>query len=334
MKKYKDYCKFLLFLILLTIVQDVIAQESDADTLPVNMQRETRVKLSSNISRNDWVTPNSCNCKIRTQGESKDIVTIQPTIKNAEPVALNIIQEKVGVHKFILVYKADDKIKEGDQKDFEFDYSNQGSDDANPFGDNTELLFVSKNEEFHALNIQTEAIPYKDAKFKEIKDKYSQFTLGDTPPGQIFNQIGHNVNQRTCEACEELLSATSRLNMLFSNSSANISLVCQGISFSESDAFMKILIQNNGTEDFLTGVMNLTWMRKNGTPLKLYPGCTCPRYLPIVQPGSQIPIIYSFKAFDITDLDQLKFELHDRFGKVNVEIKIPGSDYNQERNGQ
>ena len=40
--------------------------------------------------------------------------------------------------------------------------------------------------------------------------------------------------------------------------------------------------------------------------------------------------VYPFKAFNIPDEDELKFELHDREKKINLEFTFHGAEYNEE----
>lgn len=323
MSTYKNHCKFFFTVFFFVLTQSTLAQDIEVDSLPVRPGMETLVKLASALDHTQLEnSPNSSNYKISGQGSSSLTIKTMNTFAAGESAGtLDVYMQKAGVHKFILFYK-----KDGGPKDFEFDYSNKESDNE-IVSDN--VILMPANGEMPNLKSQQDPIPYNTpAALNELTAKYAKFKLGAYPPGQILNLADKEMNR---PLCEQLMLAKPTLNLLYSNNSINISLVCQGISFSGNNAYMRILIQNSGQTEFLTGVMKLTWVRKSGQPLVLYPGYIFRSQLPIVQPGSQITIIYPFKAFNISDQEQLKFELHDRPGKLNVEITIPGSDYNRER---
>ena len=111
----------------------------------------------------------------------------------------------------------------------------------------------------------------------------------------------------------------------------SIRIVCQNISFNGTNAYLKLLLQNDGTEDFLTGSMLLTLLRQNGASLNLHPGTIYPNKFPIIKPKSQIAIIYAFRAFNVADEENLKFEIQDRPQKINLEFNLTGVVYNEAR---
>ena len=58
------------------------------------------------------------------------------------------------------------------------------------------------------------------------------------------------------KACNDLLDGEPSLNLSYSTNLVTTSLVCQGISFGgANDAYLKILIQNGGSDNLLVGVM-------------------------------------------------------------------------------
>jgi hypothetical protein len=172
--------------------------------------------------------------------------------------------------------------------------------------------------------LQTKSIPYTD---EELKSKYPNIDFSTLPPEQPFNKSAVE-SDRTIQICNEMVSEKPRLNV--SSNNAEIKLICQGINFEETTAYLKLLIQNNSNTDFLTGAMMLTWTRKAGNHIKLYPNHLYPAPLPVIKPGGEAIVIYACKTYNILDDEFLSFELIDRLQKFKLQIKIPGSTYNEE----
>ena len=74
----------------------------------------------------------------------------------------------------------------------------------------------------------------------------------------------------------------------------------------------------------------LTWTKKAGNKIKLYPLYLFPAFLPIVTPGNQAQVIYVCKSYYVSDNEKLNFELSDRLNKTKMEITIPGKKYGEE----
>ena len=74
----------------------------------------------------------------------------------------------------------------------------------------------------------------------------------------------------------------------------------------------------------------VTWTKRSGNKIKLYPVYLFPAFLPIITPGNEAVVVYVCKSYYINDNEKLSFELNDRLNKVKLEIDIPGKKYNEE----
>ncbi|MCB0710340.1 MAG: hypothetical protein KDC15_13225 [Chitinophagaceae bacterium] len=167
-------------------------------------------------------------------------------------------------------------------------------------------------------------VPYTDA---ELKEKYPGIDFKNLPPEQPFNEGAKNTLENA-SIFSEVLQENPRLNI--SGSDNKVKLTCQGINFEGTDVYLKFLIENKSKNDFLTGAMMLTWTKKAGNKIKLYPVYLYPAFLPIITPGNQAYIIYVCKSYYIDDKEKLNFELTDRLNKTKIEITIPGKKYGEE----
>lgn len=167
-------------------------------------------------------------------------------------------------------------------------------------------------------------VPYSPA---ELKAKYPAIDFTALPPEQPFNKGAEN-SLENASIFRDVLMESPRLDLTASEN--KIKLTCQGISFEGTNVYLKFLIQNNSKTDFLTGAMMLTWTKKTGNRIKLYPVYLFPAFLPIITPDHQAVIIYVCKSYYINDNEKLDFELNDRLNKSKLEITISGSKYNEE----
>ena len=167
-------------------------------------------------------------------------------------------------------------------------------------------------------------VPYSAA---ELKAKYPNIDFNALPPEQPFNEGAVN-SFENATIFRDVLLENPRLNI--SAADNKIKLTCQGINFQGVNTYVKFLIQNNDKSDFLTGAMMLTWIKKSGNSIKLYPVYLFPAFLPVIPPGNEAVIIYVCKSYYITENEKLNFELTDRLNKVKLEITIPGSKYAEE----
>lgn len=171
--------------------------------------------------------------------------------------------------------------------------------------------------------LKTSSSPYTAA---ELKEKYPGIDFSNLPPEQPFNQEATN-SLENVGIYKEILHEAPRLGI--SNKSNDITLTIQAINFEDTDAYFKLLIENNSKSDFLTGAMMLTWTKKAGNKIKLYPIYLYPAFLPIITPGNQAQVIYVCKNYFINDKEKLDFELTDRLNKTKINIAISGKKYNE-----
>jgi tetratricopeptide (TPR) repeat protein len=114
---------------------------------------------------------------------------------------------------------------------------------------------------------------------EELKSKYPDIDFASLPPQQPFNKDASNTFEMQ-EALKQVLSEKSRLDI--SDTEQSVKLICEGIFFENRSSTLRFLIQNNSQTDFLTGAMMLTWFRKVGTKVKLYPTHITPSFLPVI----------------------------------------------------
>ncbi len=167
-------------------------------------------------------------------------------------------------------------------------------------------------------------VPYSPA---ELKRKYPGIDFTALPPEQPFNSGAINTMENA-NTFRQTLMDKPRLKLAATE--RKVKVTCQGINFEGTNVYLKFLVENNTSDDFLTGAMMLTWTKKSGNRIKLYPNYLYPAFLPIIPPGKEAVIIYVCKSYYITDNEKLNFELTDRLNKLKLEITIPGSVYNEE----
>jgi tetratricopeptide (TPR) repeat protein len=167
-------------------------------------------------------------------------------------------------------------------------------------------------------------IPYSP---EELKTKYPGIDFTSLPPEQPFNQGAINTLDNA-NVFRQTLVDKPRLKL--SETEHKVKLTCQAINFEGTSVYLKFLIENNDKTDFLTGAMMLTWTKKSGNRIKLYPNYLYPAFLPIIPPGKEAVIIYVCKSYYVNDNEKLNFELNDRLNKIKIDITIPGSVYNEE----
>jgi hypothetical protein len=107
----------------------------------------------------------------------------------------------------------------------------------------------------------------------------------------------------------------------------SVKLVCQGLFFKDKTSTLRLLIQNNGQTDFLTGAMMLTWNKSIGVKVRLFPVFIYPSFLPVIKPGEEALVVYVCKAYDVEEFDNLELELNDRLEKVKLTLPVPGKVY-------
>ena len=172
--------------------------------------------------------------------------------------------------------------------------------------------------------IKAAPIPYTA---EELKEKYPGIDFANLPPEQPFNEGAKNTVENA-SIFTDILQESPRLTI--SNSDNKVKLTLQSINFEGANVYLKFLIENKSKTDFLTGAMMLTWTKKAGNKIKLYPLYLFPAFLPIVTPGNQAQVIYVCKSYYVSDNEKLNFELSDRLNKTKMEITIPGKKYGEE----
>lgn len=185
-------------------------------------------------------------------------------------------------------------------------------------------IATSEKTKTNIAAIPVTPVPYSDA---ELKAKYPNIDFSKLPPEQPFNEGAINTLENT-NIFKDVLTEAPRLDL--STSDNKVKLTCQGINFEGTSVYLKFLIQNNGKTDFLTGAMMVTWTKRSGSKIKLYPVYLFPAFLPIVTPGNEATVIYVCKSYYINDSEKLSFEMSDRLNKIKLEIDIPGKKYNEE----
>ena len=125
-----------------------------------------------------------------------------------------------------------------------------------------------------------------------------------------------------------MLSEAPRLDL--SGSQGDYKVTCQAINYEGTNVYFKFLVKNNSTSDFLTGSMMVTWTKRAGNRIKLYPLYLYPSFFPIITPGNEAVIIYVCKSYYVNDQEKLNVELNDRLNKIKLEVEITGTIYNKE----
>jgi tetratricopeptide (TPR) repeat protein len=160
----------------------------------------------------------------------------------------------------------------------------------------------------------------------EIKLKYPLIDFNQPPREQQFNE-NLNYSKENTLVSHEMLLQSAQLNL--QSNSQYIKLSCQGINFKDSNVYIRLLVQNNDTTEFLTGAMLLTLNMKDGSIVKLYPAYIS--NFPIVLPEKEKAFIYMINARNVSEEESLNFEVTDRLQKIRLLITIPGETYNQEQ---
>lgn len=305
---------------------EAIAQEGEPEqeTIYVMLGHVSYVKLPANYKNGVSISPKDFAdyfdvTYLTTDGS----LTITPKKMNPEPGLLNI-QYKSAFIQLKIVYK--ENVQPGEDA-FTLDISEKYKD-INTEIINTPLSLLKSNEVLRNLKKQDKPMPLATA---ELYRLYPGVKFDDYPSNQTINLAASKTSEMSINADNLKYIEASKNSLYFGSDEIPVNLGIQGISYLGTDAFMKVLIQNNSNQNFLTGAMMLTLKRKDGKDIKLHPAFIMPSppYLPLILPGSEIVIIYCFKAYSVLDEDQLKFELHDRQNKVNLEFLFSGKSFNE-----
>ena len=176
-------------------------------------------------------------------------------------------------------------------------------------------------------SFQLEPIPYLD---QDIEKKYESISFTSPPEDQKYTATDSaNYNENIRYSKEVLLEKT---RSLVADSAENITISSQGVRFKGEKAFFKFLIRNGDANEFLTGAMQLTATKKDGSIIKSFPSYVSS--FPIVLPGKEFAVVYVTKKLDLKDDDKISFSLTDRVKKKKIDVVIPGSIYNKEKNSK
>ena len=300
----------------------VKAQEKSVEskTIYLNNQGLFQIDFTSPINTQYFILPaNAAEYFVLKQLKDNKSITLQTDKATLPPSILKIEETNGKIWNINIVYKE------------EIDLENESVFD---FADNS--LSMSKNnivlrttDEGQKLSKQTDPIPYSSDELAPLRKAYPEIDFSSHPPAQTFNLIESGKSNLSFN--ESLYLKRPDLKLAFKNEMTDIEIVCQNLVFEGNNAYLKFLIQNDGTEAFLTGNMLLTLVRQNSTTLSLHPSYIFPDKFPIIKPKFQIALIYAFRAFDVAAEDNLKFEISDRLQKQNLEFTIPGSEYNNSR---
>ena len=298
------------------------AQERAAESKSININNQGlfQIDFTSPINNQSFLSPADANeyYVLKPLKDNKSI-TLQTDRTALPPTVLKIEETNGKIWNIHIVYKEDIDLENESVFDF--------ADNSIERSKNNIVLNPTEVKNLEAK--QTEAIPYSSDELGLLKKTYPGIDFTTPPPAQTFNLV--EIGKTNVALIDDFYNRAPGLKLAFKNEMTTIEIICQDLDFDGNNAYLKLLIQNNGSEDFLTGSMLLTLVRQNAPPLSLHPIYIHPRKFPILKPQFQIPIIYAFKAFDVTPDDNLKFEISDRQQKINLEFTIPGPEYNQAR---
>ncbi|MBL7702123.1 MAG: hypothetical protein JNM14_07730 [Ferruginibacter sp.] len=313
-------CTFLLFF------QNGIltAQESPVEnkTININYKGEFQIHFTTPINTQNFIPASTAESYVVKQLNELKSITIKTDKTSLPPTVLNIKETSGKIWNITIAYKEDIDL----ENESVFDFADNNVNRAN------NSIVLRTTEEQNRLTKQTDPIPYSSAEDRDMLLKnYPGIDFSLPPPAQTFNLL--ETGKINLTFTEDLYNnKKTGLKLAFKHEMTSIGVVCQDIVFDGNNVYLKLLIQNAGeNEVFLTGSMLLTLLRQNGSSLTLYPSHIYPARFPIVKPKFQIPVIYVFKAYDVTAEDNLKFEISDRQQKTNLEFSIPGSAYNDSK---
>ncbi len=315
MKKYKIY-KILFLLMAALNIYDTNAQDNATESRTIKVKKGllSQIDFTTQVSADFTLPKNSTDyfeLGYTKAGRSLIITTKQETLP---PTTLTVAETNGKKWTITIEYKEDIDLE--NESNYDFSDNNIKTTQSN--------IVLSETDRKLSLEKQTEALPYSISEMNQLTKIYPQIDFAQPPPEQTIN-LAYTDNDAAF--IDDLYNSRPELNQAFKNDMVNIRVVCQNLRFNGTNAYLKILVQNDGTENFLTGAMLLSLLRENGTSLSLHPGSIYPNKFPIIKPKSQIALIYAFKAYDVSEQDNLKFEIQDRLQKINLELKIAGSVY-------
>ncbi|MEO6231115.1 MAG: hypothetical protein ABJB11_16560 [Ferruginibacter sp.] len=172
---------------------------------------------------------------------------------------------------------------------------------------------------------QEEAIPYTT---NELKIKYPSIDFATPLKENFFNEYTFNVKENA-DFILGLKDDKPRLNI--SDKENKMKLICEDIRVKNKNIYIKLLIQNNSNkDDFLTGVMMLTWIKNIGSRIKLSPVFIYPSVPPVVKSKNELTLIYVCKAYNISNEDKFIFNLTDRTKSIGFELNLDNALFTKE----
>lgn len=173
--------------------------------------------------------------------------------------------------------------------------------------------------------LQSDPIPYSHS---ELVKKYPAIDFDETPDGQTFDPTDRKNRAQNFEVSNKIIAQKG--NLYVYDSVSNVKAICQNIFFNGSNSYIKLIVQNNSSRDFLTGPMQLKLIKKNGTSIDINQ-----RFIsnfPVVMPKKEFAVVYVANAtINIEPTDILVLEVNDRIKKMKLKIKIPVDIYLREK---
>lgn len=289
-------------------------------TIKVKKNVLCQIDFTTEVSYDFSLPKNSTDYYVLGDTRAQKSLTINTLQENPPATILTVTEANGKKWNITVEYKADLDPENEAETNYDFSDKNIKTTRSNTILKETDIKFFSDNK-------QSTPIPHTLAEIDHLNKIYPGLIFSEPPPEQTFNRTFEN----DANFINQFYDKKTGIIKAFKNDMVSIRIVCQDIRFNGANAYLKLLLQNAGTEDFLTGSMLLTLLRPNGTTLSLHPGSIYPNKFPIIRPNSEIAIIYAFKAFHIADEESLKFEIQDRTQKINLEFSLTGVDYNEAR---
>lgn len=165
----------------------------------------------------------------------------------------------------------------------------------------------------------------KDPALGYVYRKYPDINFFSSPTDQKFDSL-LNFNVQSNLISREIMSLKPELEL--ADSSNGVKLICQNIHLKQNNVYLKFLVQNYDSTEFLTGKMLLSYKpRGSKDSVKFYPNYVAS--YPIILGGRQKVLVYVARLTTITDEENLKFEMVDRLDKLKLAVTIPGAAYNK-----
>ena len=127
-----------------------------------------------------------------------------------------------------------------------------------------------------------------------------------------------------------VIKQTARLRI--TDSLQQVSVTLENIGFSANNAYFKLVIRNYGNTEFITGNMQLSLQRKDGTVVNYAP-CYMSGF-PYVLPGHYATVVYVARTARMADDEAFQLTVTERRKKTLMSLQISGAKYNNEKDSQ